>query len=522
MRNYKNIYRCFKLLIFIGVLFFANKGILHAQIIIQPPILGNDVGQYQILELNLINNSGTEYNAFISYEINFGQTAPNKLETSGTTKKFKIPASGLLISVANIQNLLLPINPGIKASQPFTEYLIQNAKFPDGYYRICVKVFDEVTQSELGNVCYEFKIESLSSIFLVSPSNNEIVNNEFQLFSWTALTQLSNPQYELVLIEVLKGQSLIQAAKSNRAFYTQQSATNILQLSFASRTMTPDGIYLWYVRIMNGNNEIAKSELWSFRYQVSSPMDSIYGSDAKMYSAPMDSAINDAVVHPPELKFPKHNSSIKMQDMDSVVFSWAHERSAIKGSIIYEYRLFEVNESGDKEDSLIYTAKKKEELKLLLPKKFKYKEGKRYKWTVAATGNRKLKPCKKGCSSASYIFEIGHNPHTLQYYKMVNENGGNFVEVKDQINFTCCNSIDHHDGISLVLFSSNTDRVLIIDSICVKDSNEKLIHMGSFRFSLLLDDLKAEEPYILRVGNGTVYEYLRFRKANKVTNAREK
>lgn len=486
------------------------SGSLHAQIIIQPPLLGNDVGQYQILELNLINNSGNEYNVFISYEINYGQTAPNKLETSGTTKKFKIPASGLLISVANIQNLLLPVNPVIKASQPFTEYLIQNAKFPDGYYKICVKVLDETTQSELGYVCYEFKIETLSSIFLVSPSNNEIVSNEFQLFSWTALTQLANPQYELVLIEVLKGQSLIQAAKSNRAFYTQQSNTNILQLSFASRSMTPDGLYLWYVRIMNGNNEIARSELWSFRYQVNSPMDSIYSSDSKIYSAPMDSAIGDELVHPPELKFPKHNASIKMSDMDSVAFSWVHQRSTIKGAIIYEYKLFEVNESGDKEDSLIYTAKKKEELKLLLPKKFKYKEGKRYKWTVAATGNRKLKPCKKGCSSASYTFEIGHNPHTLQYYKMQHENSGNFVEVKDQINFTCCDEIIHHDGISFVLFNSNLERVLIIDSICVKDSNEKLIRMGSNRYSFLLDNLKTGEPYTIRVGNRISYEYLRF------------
>ncbi len=524
MRNYKNIYRCFKLLIFIGVLSFANKGTLHAQIIIQPPILGNDVGQYQILELNLINNGGTDYNVFISYEINYGQTAPNKLETSGTTKKFNIPVSGLLISAANIQNLLMPINSVIKASSPFTEYLIQNAKFPDGYYRICVKVLDETTQSELGYVCYEFKIESLSSIFLVSPTNNEIVNNEFQLFSWTALTQLANPQYEMVLIEVLKGQSLIQAAKSNRAFYTQQSTTNILQLSFASRTMTPDGIYLWYVRIMSGNNEIAKSELWSFRYAVSIPMDSIYGQDTKIYSAPMDSAINDELVHPPELKFPKHNSSIKMFDMDSVVFGWIHQRSAIKGSIIYEYKLFEVNESGDKEDSLIYTAKKKEELKLLLPKKFKFKEGKRYKWTVVATGNRKLKPCKKGCSSASYVFEIGHNPHTLQYFKMQTENSGSFVEVKEQINFTCCDEIIHHDGISLVLFNSNLEKVLIIDSICVKDSNEKLVKMGSNRYSFLLDNLKTGELYTIQVGYKMNYEYLRFKVTDneKATNAREK
>lgn len=492
---------------------------VKAQVIIQPPILGNDVGQYQILELNLINNSAIEYNAFISYEINFGQTAPNKLETSGTTKGFKIPLTGLLISRANIQNLLMPINTAIKPSSDFSEFLIKNAKFPDGYYRICVKVIEETTNKELGYVCYEFKIETLTGIFLVSPYNNDIIKNEFQLFSWTALTQLTNPQYEVNIIEVLKGQSHIQASKSNRTFYSQQSNTNIVQLSFASRTMTNKGIYLWYVRILKDNIELAKSELWSFQYDVSNLKDSPI--NIPIVDIPTSSEKED-VVNSPELKFPKLNAAIRLKDMDTVEFSWKHQRSNIKGAITYEYQLFEVNESGDKEDSLLYTAKKKEELKLLIPKTLKLSEGKRYKWSVAATGNQKLKPCKKGCSSASYTFEIGHSPKTLQYYSLQNENKGNFIEIKDQINFTCCSSIGHHDGISLVLFNDNREEVLIIDSICVKDSNEKLINMGSDRYSLLLGDLKAGESYILRVGNKPDYEYLRFRITNKVTNAREK
>ncbi|MBC7382855.1 MAG: hypothetical protein H7296_07635 [Bacteroidia bacterium] len=502
-----------KILLLIIVSAFSSAGILCAQIIIQPPILGNDVGQYQILELNLINSSGTEYNASISYEINYGQTGPDKLETSGSTKNFKIPASGLLITVSNIRDLLFPINTMVKPAADFSDFLIKNSKFPDGYYRICVTLYEDITRKELGHVCYEFKIETLTSIFLVSPFNNEGLNSEFQLFSWTALTQLKNPEYELVITEVLTGQSLIQAAKANRVFYSQRSNTNIVQLSFATRTMTNKATYLWYVRIMQDNNEITRSELWSFVYNQPASEPSRQIISKTDFGRTDDQSGNDEKeddVNTPELKFPKHNSSIRRTDIDTVEFSWKHQRGNIKGAIIYEYKLFQVNESGDKEDSLIYIAKKKEELKLILPKSLKLIDGKRYKWNISATSNRKLKPCKKGCSSASYQFEIGLNRNTLQYYKLMPENKGNYLEVKEELNFTCCKSIDPHDGISMVLYNSQMNEILIIDSINVKDSNEKLVNMGSNRYSLLLKDLKTKEPYMMRVGNKTSFEYLRF------------
>ncbi len=229
----------------------------------QPP--PNQWNVEDLWQLTLTNTSQESYNVYLYGTV---EEASAGLIFEGTSAPFEIlPYSSGPVNTGDLE----PIDKGY-VNDDYEEIMFKTGTLPEGTYTICIYVKDYDTEVELGSNCIIQPILHPSPPELIFPIDETIIEDDLPVFIW--LPPMPPPlgdmiTYNLVIYELLDGQTAIEATEANPAWFEQKE---ILSTSFQYPIYTREfeqGItYAWQVTaiVESKNWVIGKSEVWWFKY----------------------------------------------------------------------------------------------------------------------------------------------------------------------------------------------------------------------------------------------------------------
>jgi len=231
----------------------------HAQVTINAPLPPAGLVQKdQLWNLILINNKDELLN--VSVKMNLKDAATGEVLMSGNTNNIMIGKGVKILKIDDVQPVLYNYN-----SPDFTKNYL-----PMGSYIICYEVYQNIQESPaaLGEECSSINIDPLSPPLLNMPADESEIETPYPQFSWMPPTPydiFSNLRYDLIVTEILKGQSATEAIGYNMPVYMKSNIlqTNEMYPSTFSKLDTGK-VYAWQVTAVNGLSYAAKTEVWTF------------------------------------------------------------------------------------------------------------------------------------------------------------------------------------------------------------------------------------------------------------------
>jgi len=205
-----------------------------------------------------------------------------------------IEAQKGLIFKANSNTFMLP--PGEKRIRPrditdvrdvwyasgYKEYIIRTGKVPEGNYTVCIYVIDARTNQELGDDCFNSVVRFPESPRLISPKDKASVKGKHPVFTWTPPVPVppgEHVEYNLKIVEVLKGQTKEEAIRSNIPWFTEQKIKRTsLVYPTRARSFESGITYAWQIQVFDKNGfplgkNHGMSEIWEFGTEVLIPVE---------------------------------------------------------------------------------------------------------------------------------------------------------------------------------------------------------------------------------------------------------
>jgi hypothetical protein len=126
----------------------------------------------------------------------------------------------------------------------------------------------------LADECIKLNIDPLSPPLLASPADKSELITPYPQFSWlppSPFEMFTNLNYEIVVAEVLEGQSASEAIQQNTAVYSKINITQPYESYSSSFTaLQPEKIYAWQVIAKNESEYAVKTEVWTFKIKKDS------------------------------------------------------------------------------------------------------------------------------------------------------------------------------------------------------------------------------------------------------------
>lgn len=213
---------------------------------------------------------------------------------------------------------------------------------------------------------------------------------------------------------------------------------------------------------------------------------------------PKDDPKEDEKMDPPIPQYPEDGATITPEEADSLVLEWVKETPNVEKAN-YNLWLYEVRDSTRKNDSLIYKTKVEKALKLLLPDNIKLRPDSTYRYMVQAIDDPQLKPCPNGCNSVDATFTIS-NILQVQYYHLLTQNVGTYIEIMDQVKFVLPNNIETGGIVRASLINEANEEVIKIENLNTDQESE--IYDTDDEGRIMLDIRRLESGYyVLEVSN---------------------
>lgn len=116
--------------------------------------------------------------------------------------------------------------------------------------------------------CVRINITPLSPPLLTTPADKALLTTPYPQLSWippAPLNMFNELSYDLNIVEVLEGQSPMEAISNNTPFYSR----NYLQVPYESYAssfapLEKNKTYAWQVIARNGMNYAASTDVWTF------------------------------------------------------------------------------------------------------------------------------------------------------------------------------------------------------------------------------------------------------------------
>lgn len=219
---------------------------------------GGFIQKEQLWNLILVNNNADVLD--VSIQLNLQDAFTGEVVLSAITGNVLLAKGVKLTKAGDIQ----PITYNYTQPDLFRNYL------PMGSYIACYKVINNASRKDapLGEECISVNIDPLSPPMLNSPADKDQIATPYPQFSWmppTPFEMFSNLSYDILVTEVLQGQSPIEAIQYNTPIYTKSNITQPYESYASSFTKLDTGrIYAWQVIAKNGINYSAKTEVWTF------------------------------------------------------------------------------------------------------------------------------------------------------------------------------------------------------------------------------------------------------------------
>ncbi len=213
----------------------------------------------QLWNLVIVNNKDDILT--VNVKLNVQDAITGELVMSANTGSMLLNKGVKLVSKNDIQPVLYNYNRN-EFSKTF---------LPMGSYVACYQLYYTSQKGEevLGDECIKINIDPLSPPILTSPADKSDIITPYPQFSWvppTPFDMFSNLNYEIVLTEVLEGQSPAEAIQQNTPVYTRTSLTQPYE-SYPSSftTLQPKTTYAWQVIARNETDYAVKTEIWTFK-----------------------------------------------------------------------------------------------------------------------------------------------------------------------------------------------------------------------------------------------------------------
>lgn len=258
------------------------------QVQIIPPLV-NMPGCSSISDLYSVgiqNFESESVEAAMNIEIRYtGESLQNGIIATGDlagSPTFLLPPAFTQLSTANIDNFF-PIRNLLITDPTLQALSTSSSCLPPGNYEVCIGLYapgqnGQINlEDQISQTCFNRIKENTNNIFLISPFDGQVVNQDLPIFTWSPVSTFG-PQgnYLLEIVEVLDFQTPFEAFRSNPLYYSQEGIqSNTVQYPISARAFDPCKQYAWrvgyYERIGFGTpgvteriNPSVSSELWSF------------------------------------------------------------------------------------------------------------------------------------------------------------------------------------------------------------------------------------------------------------------
>jgi hypothetical protein len=253
-----------KKIILFALILSPVLGLAQVTISAQLPPAGF-VQKDQLWNLVLVNNREDLLDVTIRMslqEVTTGQTV-----LSATTGNFMMGKGVKVMTVRDVQPVLYNYN---------LPELSRNA-LPMGAYMICYQVVSNAPKaSPLGDECIRINIDPLSPPLLNTPADGAELSTPYPQFTWmppAPFEMFTNLSYDLLVTEILPGQTPVESIEYNTPVYTKNNASQPYEQYASSFTKLDTGKrYAWQVIARNGLNYAAKTEVWTFRIKNDVPV----------------------------------------------------------------------------------------------------------------------------------------------------------------------------------------------------------------------------------------------------------
>lgn len=247
----------FKKIILLGLGFLPL--LINAQLVLnaQLPAAGF-VQKDQLWNLILVNNK--EDILDVRIQMNLQDAATGQVVLSASSGNILIGKGVKVISSKDIQ----PVSYNYNVPDMTAKYL------PMGAYTACYQVNSSIREEgPLAQECIHFNIDPLSPPLLNTPADKAEIESPYPQFTWmppTPYDMFTNLSYDLVVTEVLQGQSATEAIQYNTPIYNKSNISQSFE-SYASsfEKLDTGKVYAWQVIAKNGLNYAAKTEVWTFK-----------------------------------------------------------------------------------------------------------------------------------------------------------------------------------------------------------------------------------------------------------------
>ncbi len=216
------------------------------------------VQKEQLWNLVLVNNGDA---MDITLQLNLQDAVTGQVVLTATTGNMIVSKGAKMIKAGNIQ----PISYTYNLTDFSRNYI------PMGSYIACYQVINAVARKEVpvAEECIKFAVDPLSPPLLTSPADKGTVTAPYPQFTWmppTPFDMFTSLNYDLLVTEVLEGQSATEAIQYNTPVYTKSNLTQPYEAYASSFTKLDTGkIYAWQVVAKNGLNYAAKTDVWTFK-----------------------------------------------------------------------------------------------------------------------------------------------------------------------------------------------------------------------------------------------------------------
>jgi hypothetical protein len=217
------------------------------------------VQKEQLWNLILVNNGADVLD--ITLQLNLQDAFTGQIVLTATTGNLLLSKGVKMLKPTDIQ----PINYTYNLPDFTRNYL------PMGSYIACYQVINAGARKEtaLAEECMRIHIDPLSPPLLNSPADKSMVATPYPQFTWmppTPFDMFSTLNYDLLITEVIEGQSPTEAIQYNTPIYTKSAITQPYESYATSFTKLDTGkIYAWQVIAKNGLSYAAKTEIWTFK-----------------------------------------------------------------------------------------------------------------------------------------------------------------------------------------------------------------------------------------------------------------
>jgi len=214
---------------------------------------------------NLMLVSTSDIPVRVSIKLSLVSTKDNSPVMTGSTKFFNLPKGAKQIS----NNDVAPVQYDFPSSM----YNIDrdpNGFLPVGNFLACYTVTKMVGENitELAEECVPVEVQPLSPPLLNAPFDQDTLNTVYPQFTWlppSPLNLFNDLTYDMILVEVLPGESADQAIQQNIPVY---NAGNLREPSHiypaSNKSLDTAKTYAWRIVAKNNGQLTAQSEVWKF------------------------------------------------------------------------------------------------------------------------------------------------------------------------------------------------------------------------------------------------------------------